>query len=275
MEMRTGVTLITRTRQLFLPESEGGRYLFEEETEGKPYQYCDVELAGVFDNTLWGFVGPVNGRRIRVSGNIIPPTAGSQYSYGVAILDARKYFHYFKKYGLALRLSGGISRPLVGRDNPRLFYLGGVPGNIAYLFLPYFLDTSIESNYFATVVMPLRGYSLGAANPEGNTNFLLSNIEFRFPFVTNISFNFPFPFSIRYIMGALFWDMGGAWNDISDFDPIERDSSMFFTFKDIKSGIGFGLRLNLFGALVLKWDRALRLGEDHVTEDYISLGAEF
>jgi len=33
--------------------------------------------------------------------------------------------------------------------------------------------------------------------------------------------------------------------------------------------------MNLFGALVLKWDRALRLGYNHTREDYISLGAEF
>jgi outer membrane protein assembly factor BamA len=136
------------------------------------------------------------------------------------------------------------------------------------------MDNTIESNYYAAVIMPLRGYSLGAANPHGNTRFLLSNTEVRFPLVDDISFAFPFSFSIRYLMGAMFFDMGGAWDDPSAFRGV-RASNGWFTFNDIKAGAGFGLRLNLFNALVLKWDRALRLGYDHVTEDYISLGAEF
>jgi hypothetical protein len=77
-------------------------------------------------------------------------------------------------------------------------------------------------------------------------------------------------------MAALFFDMGAAWEDLSKFRGVERsEGGAGFTFNDIKAGVGFGLRLNIFNALVLKWDRALRLGEDHVTEDYVSLGAEF
>jgi outer membrane protein assembly factor BamA len=239
-------------------------------------KHLNFDLGAVFDNSLWGNVGPVNGRRLRLSGGLVPPWGGSGYSYGFAYTDLRQYFHFIKKYVLALRLSGGLSAPLSGGRNPMRFYLGGMPGNVKYIFMPYILDNTIESNYYAAVIMPLRGYSLGAANPDGNTRFLLSNTEARFPLVSDITFAVPFSFSIRYLMAALFFDMGAAWEDNSKFRGVERSAGgAGFTFHDIKAGAGFGLRLNLFNALVLKWDHALRLGKDHVIEDYVSLGAEF
>jgi hypothetical protein len=270
-----GLTFITRRIEVYERASIDEGYLHRGRDPSASMQNYEVGLGGVFDNTFWGHVGPVNGQRMNLSLKLAPPTGSSDYSYGTAVLDARKYFHFVKKFVLALRFTAGASAPVFGGENPHRFYLGGVPGNVKYIFMPYFIDNTIESNYYASVIMPLRGYSLGAANPLGNTQFALSNLEFRFPFVRNLTFYFPFPFSIQYIMGAVFWDAGAAWERLGDLDPVINEPGFSFTFKDIKSGVGFGLRLNLFGALVLKWDRALRLGEEHVTEDYFSLGAEF
>jgi len=275
LESDVGVTWINRSVQRYVRESAAQK---DYESLGrfpeKTMTHYNIDGAAVFDNTLWGAVGPVNGQRLRVGGGVVPKSASSEYGYGYGYADLRRYFHYRKWYSLALRLTGGGSTDIQGGRNPMRFYLGGTPGNLRYFFAPYLMDNSIESNYFSSLIMPLRGYSLGAANPEGSNHFLLSNMEFRFPVVNNITFFFPFTFTIPYMMGALFWDIGGAWDDPADFRAVVADKGSF-TFHDIKSGLGFGLRMNLFGALVLKWDHAYRLGEHHLSEDYFSLGAEF
>ena len=274
LESTAGFDLITRTAKYYDVDSRGEKYLAERREAD--FYHTTFGIDGVFDNTLWGATGPVNGQRLRLSGVVVPPLGNSDFSYGYVIGDARRYFHFLKKYVVALRLTGGASMPLWGGTNPKRFYLGGVPGNISYFFMNYFMDTSIESNYYSSIVMPLRGYAIGAANPGGNTKFMLSNMEFRFPFIENISLYFPLPISINYIMGSVFWDAGAAWNSLDDFNA--ADGSLMrgrLTFDDMKSGVGFGLRMNLFGALVLKWDHAYRLGEHHLSEDYFSLGAEF
>ncbi len=275
VEGNAGISVITRNIEHYSRPVNTDGYTRINREKDKSLTNYELGAATVFDNTLWGNVGPVNGLRMRLSGLVVPPGSGSNYSYGVAMVDGRKYFHYLKKYVLALRFSGGKSIALEDGANPKLFYLGGVPDNISYLFMPYYLDNSIATNYFSSIVMPLRGYSIGAANPKGNTQFVLSNMEFRFPFITNLSIYFPLPISINYIMGAVFWDIGAAWDNPDTFKGARSSSDLFFTYDDIKSGIGFGLRMNLFGGIVIKWDRALRLGVDHVREDYFSLGAEF
>lgn len=276
LEGRTGATLITRNIERWQRERDNGQWKSAGTDEAGSLSHYNVDLGTVFDNSLWGMVGPVNGSRMSLNGGVVPPAGTSGYSYGYLSTDLRHYLHFRKKYVLALRLNGGLSASLDGGRNPMRFYLGGMPGNVRYLFMPYVMDNTIESNYYAAVVTPLRGYSLGAANPGGNTRFALANTEFRFPFVNNVSFSFPIPFSIRYLMGALFYDMGAAWDDPASFRAtVPDDGTGGFAFHDLKAGLGYGLRLNLFGALVLKWDRAWRLGQDHSREDYVSFGAEF
>ncbi|MGQ9705858.1 MAG: outer membrane protein assembly factor BamA [bacterium] len=59
-------------------------------------------------------------------------------------------------------------------------------------------------------------------NPEGGTVMLYSNLEFRIPIVKNM----------LYVLG--FWDSGYAWKDFNSRH-----------FKDIQSGIGGGVRLDI------------------------------
>ncbi|MFH0921394.1 MAG: hypothetical protein V1913_13660 [Fibrobacterota bacterium] len=275
LEGAAGFTLITRATRFYNWDTTGTGEWAPAGDRDTSLSHYTLDLAGVFDNTLWGHTGPVNGERLRLSGSLVPYSKSTGYGYGVGLLDTRTYFHFLKKYVLALRFSAGASAPMFNGTNPHLLYLGGVPGNLADLFMPYYLDQTLESNYYSSIVMPLRGYTIAGANPDGNTQYTLANAEFRFPFIQNLSLYFPLPISINYVMGALFIDGGAASNHLSDVFPLLKGDMTAPDKNEIKGGAGFGLRMNLFGGFVIKWDRAWRLGPSHPREDYVSLGAEF
>jgi outer membrane protein assembly factor BamA len=73
----------------------------------------------------------------------------------------------------------------------------------------------------------------------------LTSHELRFPFIDQIALRLPFGgigfYSIR---GALFVDAGSAWDD---------------TYTQTYGSIGGGLRMNLFGVLVLRYDLGKRI----------------
>lgn len=88
----------------------------------------------------------------------------------------------------------------------------------------------------------LRGYPRFSI--RGNKLWLLSN-EIRFPLIDKININFPF-FGLSFfnLRGAAFLDLGSAW----DKNYIQTLGS-----------IGFGLRINLFNVIALRYDIGKKL----------------
>lgn len=88
----------------------------------------------------------------------------------------------------------------------------------------------------------LRGYKRNSL--IGNYLVLVNN-ELRFPLLNNAILQFPFG-NMEFFMvrGAIFFDAGNTWYDETSWD--------------LKGSFGLGLRLNLFGVLVLRWDFARR-----------------
>jgi outer membrane protein assembly factor BamA len=149
-----------------------------------------------------------------------------------------------------------------GRKNPHNFYVGGE----SYTFNAHANYDNLPDNlaqfYFSDLDFPLRGYDVFEFR---GTRKLITNSEFRFPFVRELTFAWPAPFSITNVMGNLFVDYGGAW---SDENPLN----------DLGLGLGYGWRLNL-GIFVLKYTRAWAIQgpADARTgsRTYWSLGSEF
>jgi Tol biopolymer transport system component len=139
--------------------------------------------------------------------------------YTNVVLDYRKYFAIkIPRYSFAYRLIGAGS---FGRD-PRLFRIGG----------PY----------------TFRGRDFGQLV---GTRTFFQNMEFRFPL-------FPYlPMQYDFMTALVFFDMGAAWFG-SDFDPFTTKGAKLFRLKDMEAAYGFGLRLNMGGLLVLRWDWAQR-----------------
>lgn len=133
----------------------------------------------VYDNSIWGLSGPVDGSRFIVTLGYVVDVRYSNVSYYTVIADFRRYFRLRLYLTYAVRVAGFVSE---GKEAQR-FYIGGS--------------------------WTLRGYPLFSI--WGNHCFLF-NQELRFPFITSVQLRFPRgKVNLGGIQGALFVDAGDAW----------------------------------------------------------------
>ncbi len=221
----------------------------------------------VGDNTIPGYTGYINGRRYKISLSHSPPGLDHSLRFTTLEADHRTYLRVGREENIVLRFAGGAS---FGR-HPQQFFLGGN----GFWWGPRYTSGDlyeIDNMYFSTFQAPLRGFDFYEFSGD---RFLLSNIEFRFPMVKVLSLGWPLQVMIRNIQGALFWDMGMAW-DGADFKPFDM-SGKGVAFGGIKSGVGIGARVNL-GMFILRmdvaWKNTLRtIGG--TPRWHIALGPEF
>ncbi|MFC1584873.1 BamA/TamA family outer membrane protein [Fibrobacterota bacterium] len=219
------------------------------------------------DNAQWGMVGPVNGQRINARFSVVPPVFEDNIFFYVGDLDLRRYWMFWKKYSLVMRINAGFSEAIGNNRNPHSFLLGGddfiniYPIRTVGSNLPESID--IEGLFFSEFSLPLRGFDYFEFT--GNRK-VLSNLEFRFPFIRELTFSWPIPLSIRQVAGVIFADYGAAWT-------LGRE---FYDSQGL--GMGWGMRINL-GVFVLRWTRAYPVegigNRKKSKTDYWSLGAEF
>ena len=237
-----------------------------------PYDNTDnrmsaAELSWVTDNILWGSTGPMNGKRYKVTLEKTLNIYENSTDYWAVQFDFRKYFHFGKSFGLALRAAGGVSEG----DNPKQYFLGGT-SNWVGSAQPQLDVYDVENLYFSKVVTPLRGYNYYDVR---GSKFGITNIEFRFPFVDYFIVRFPLPIVLTNMRGVAFLDVGAAWDENELFKGATNklgDARL----TGIKSGFGYGARVNL-GFILLKFDQAWRTDLASVSQPkyYFSLGAEF
>ena len=173
-------------------------------------------LAYVHDSALWGYTGPIKGRRMRVSleGGI------GQLQYATLETDLRQYWNLQRSYTVAARFFGTTSHG----SSPQTVYLGGAQS--------------------------LRGYDYGSL--IGN-HALLASVEFRFPMLRHLGLGWPLPLEFGQVQGVLFADAATAW-DREIFRTTRALEGLSTGRRGLVSG-GLGVRVNL-GAMVLKVDWA-------------------
>lgn len=167
-------------------------------------------------------------------------------------------------------------------DNTLWYYTGPLDGMRYNISLGYTTDISNSTENFITLILDFRKY-LRVAGPssvafrgqfminEGKsarrfytggswslrgwpfisirgTRLALTNVEFRFPLLDRLRIGFPENFNLDFfgIRGALFFDAGNCW------DNYEQS-------KDVKGSIGAGIRINLLGIAVLRYDFGKRI----------------
>jgi Tol biopolymer transport system component len=224
-------------------------------------------LSFVFDNVLWGITGPVNGVRASVSTMISPPLDMIKERFISVDADLRMYFHFSKRFVWANRLFLGGSISLNDQPPARRYFLGGSENWLFYNVNLDEYEKNINTTSYSDFVTPFRGWDYVSIS---GSRVALLNSEFRFPFVRDITLVWPLPIQIRYISGAVFTDLGNAWNAGEEHNGIPLPDNLY-------GGIGFGLRANL-GIFILRYDRGwptdFRYFVDAPT-NYFSLGAEF
>jgi Tol biopolymer transport system component len=210
---------------------------------GAPY------VAWVSDNTLFGYTGPIAGRRYRFQ---IEPTIGS-YRWIEYQADYRRYFPIlFNFLTLAGRVQTSVS---VGRDETVLQ---------KYIGRPEFVRGYDREEYRGTCNL-LPGTEPTPAEQRGcsaiellGSRVAFANAELRFPLVRRFDLGL-LPISLPPVDGLFFYDMGVAWSsgmDVRWKRSATNDVSM--TRTPLRS-YGAGIRLNLFGFALLRWDYAIAL----------------
>ncbi|MEW5919324.1 MAG: hypothetical protein AB1762_23180, partial [Gemmatimonadota bacterium] len=206
--------------------------------------YASPFLAYVSDNTLFGYTGPISGRRYRFQ---VEPIVGNlrwiDYS-----ADFRHYFPIlFNFLTFAYRGQAAIS---AGRDEfvfPK--YIGRpefVRGYDREQFRSQFCGGFIGSteNCSATELLGSR--------------VAFANFELRFPLVRRFELGVV-PIALPPVDGLFFFDAGIAWRGGQDISLSKPDNYDDETQRYVLRSYGSGIRLNLFGFALLRWDYAIPL----------------
>ncbi|MGH7595613.1 MAG: peptidase MA family metallohydrolase [bacterium] len=180
------------------------------------YKYAQVGGALVFDNTVYGPLGPTSGSRSRFS----VETTMNDFQFTNYFADYRKYFNFGHRTVLAWRLMSATS---VGRD-AQIFGIGG----------PYTYRGADYDTFFGT-------------------KFLVSNLEYRFPLLPFLPAKLDFLSAAAYYDAAAAWGIDIPGYSKEAFQPFTTEGG--FGLKDLKSAVGVGARLNL-GYFLLQYDVA-------------------
>ena len=230
--------------------------------------YAAPYVAWVSDNTLFGYTGPIAGRRYRFQ---IEPTIG-QYRWIEYQADYRRYFPIlFNFLTLAARAQTSIS---VGRDETVLQ---------KYIGRNEFVRGYDREQYGrggcnvipGTVQTPEDRAGCSAVALLGS-RVAFVNAELRFPLVRRFDLGL-LPISLPPVDGLVFYDAGLAWSSgqkvVSSYSS---SSDVAMTRAPLRS-YGAGIRLNLFGFALLRWDYAIALDRPGGKKGYWSwtLGPSF
>ena len=206
--------------------------------------YVDAQLAFVSDNTLFGYTGPIFGRRYRFQ---VSPVLGS-YQWIEYTADYRRYDPIiFNFLTVATRAYANIS---VGRDETAF---------PKYIARPDFVRGYDRQN---TLYTPCIGAGANPVNCNAiqllGSRVLVANVELRFPVIRQFVLGI-IPVALPPVDGVLFYDVGAAWS---------RGQSLYgsrpanFDVKHQRFPVrsyGTGLRVNLFNYLIMRWDYAVAL----------------
>ncbi len=166
-------------------------------------------LSYVLDNSLWDISGPIEGRRYNLTvGHTASVTEGDSYSR-MGFADIRHYFRLGSHSAFANRLFAYASEGI----DPQRAYLGG-----SWSF---------------------RGFD---RNHWFSKRIVFASNELRFPLVDDLIIGLPIgAMAFRGIRGALFFDVGSAWDD---------------QFDQFYGSFGTGFRVNLGYVVQLRFDFA-------------------
>ena len=200
-------------------------------------------LAFVTDNTLYGYTGPISGRRLRLE---VEPSVGT-WKWTEYLADVRAYYPILFNYiTLATRFTTSMS---VGRDELRFPKWIGRPdfirgynredlGSITCTGLPTDDGTSCNS-------VELIGSRVAFANAE-----------LRFPIIRSFGAA-RLPIGLPPIDGLFFYDAGVAWSKNQQVVGSRPAGYDFSRERALLQSYGFGVRMNLFNIAIIRWDWAV------------------
>lgn len=198
-------------------------------------------LALVFDNSLEGYVGPFMGRRSRFE---IAQAIGG-WNYTQATADYRRYDKLVGPFTLATRaLYFGRS----GRDANRFTIFLGYPDQLRGYTSGSFNRNECRNGGDD----PNTVTGCAALDQLVGTSIAVGNAEIRFP-ILNASLGVV-PKAFPPIEGALFYDIGVAWDGNSSVRWSRPAGVSPATVRTPLRSMGASIRTNIFGIVVLRFD---------------------
>jgi WD40 repeat protein len=246
IEMGAGFYNIDRKRWFISRNITGNisaePFQFDSTRRDPTLNYFDGQLGLVSDNTLFGYTGPIYGRRYRFQ---VSPVVGS-FNWIEYLADYRRYdailFNYLT---LATRAYASMS---VGRDETQF---------PKYIARPDFVrgyDRN-SSFYLTCPIVGANASNCSAVQLLGSRVAVL-NAELRFPLIRRFELGL-LPIGLPPVDGLFFYDVGAAWS---------KDQSLYMSRPanyDVTKqryplrSYGAGLRLNLFNYAIVRWDYAI------------------
>jgi hypothetical protein len=166
-------------------------------------------VSWVYDNAIWDISGPIEGRRYNLTVGMTQSISDGRAWNRIGLVDLRHYFRLGRSSAFANRLFGYYS----GGLEPRRVYFGG-----SWNFRGY------DRREFYT------------------RKILFASNELRFPLIDALLIGFPIGgMDFRAIRGALFFDVGSAWEN---------------EFDQFIGSYGFGFRVSLGYLILLRFDFA-------------------
>ncbi|HUF36241.1 MAG TPA: BamA/TamA family outer membrane protein [Gemmatimonadales bacterium] len=213
------------------------------ETENLPgVTYGQPSAALVFDNSLFGYVGPFYGRRYRLE---VAQTVGD-WSFSQVTADYRRYDRLLGPLVLATR---ALYFGRIGRDAREFrIYAGStdlIRGNTSG---SYRRNECINAND--------PGAETGCAELDRlvGTQVGIASAELRFP-ILNPSFGVPA--GIPPIEGAIFYDIGLAWDGQSTLKWRREAGDDPIRVRTPLKTLGVSIRTNLFGFAIARVDYSI------------------
>jgi Tol biopolymer transport system component len=221
--------------------------------------YVQPNAAYVSDNTLFGYTGPIMGRRYRFQ---VTPTLGS-FQWMEYLADYRRYDPIiFNFITIATRFT---TRMAVGRDERE---------TPSYIGRPELLrGYNRESCSQGVINGDLDVNSCAAARLIGS-RVAIANAEVRFPLIRQFYFAV-IPFPLPPVDGLAFYDVGLAWSGDNQLERSKPSSGDLSNVRYPLRSYGFGLRVNLFNFALARWDYAIPLDIDRKGFWTFSLGPSF
>jgi len=230
--------------------------------------YFSPNLAFVTDNAFFGYTGPISGKRMRLE---VTPSFGS-VSRMDYLADARSYIPIIPNtLTFASRILGAFA---VGRDED-LFpkYIGRPDFVRGYDQANFYGGTAECNSFLGQNVAGGSGNSCNTAELVGS-RVAVANAELRFPLIRR--FDIGPSFGLPPIDAVVFYDAGIAWTKGQTVSLSKPDAYDYTIHRVPMTSWGAGLRMNLFGLAVLRFDYAIPLSLPDAKGNWtFSLGPSF
>src|SRR5436190_6455705 len=229
---------------------------------GPSATFVQPSIAHVHDNTLFGYVGPFAGSRSRLS---VSPAFGT-WQFTAGLVDYRRYL-FFRPFTIAVR---GLMFGRFGRDADRFpVFVGSTE------LIRGYTAGSIR-NHECSVNGPSNSQTGCAALDQlVGSKIAVGNVELRFPLTRSLVLGF-LPVGFPPIEGAVFYDIGMAWDDASTVKWSRTAGDDPVLVRTPLRSWGGSIRANVFGLLIMRFDYTKPMNRE-LKHSYwtISLGPTF